>query len=1012
MSRPRTPDEEDPKAKMDAEATFIAPVGAAGTVSDGETLLQPQARDIAVPNDTVENIANPTTSSHSSASQSPGSAGSSTTSGSLVVDSSSEWIEEKTNPLTEATFISSPDQSPLGATVVGVPSKDSEDFFETLQGRSLESSGADARGHIVGDYQIIGELGRGGMGVVYKAKHRKLNRIVALKMILTGKHSGNEALERFVAEARAVAKLQHPGIVQIFDIGEHESLPYFSLEYVDGTDLSKDLKGLPRDPKRSAEMVEKLCHAMQYAHDNKILHRDLKPANILLDKNGVPKISDFGLAKSVDADEAGATTDGTIMGSPSYMPPEQARGQNSSITPRSDLYSLGAILYQMLTARPPFVAERALETVMLVINNEPVAPRDLQPGLPVDLETICMKALQKDPAARYASCSELAADLRRFINGEPILARPIGRLERAVRWCKRNPRVAIPSGLAGLFIFATAIISTWAWNSSAAAAVALRQERDNVQEQKDEADRQRAIANVNEQKAVKEKEEADRQKLLADEAKLQAEKNQKLAEDQAMLALKNIQLIVTEVDDRLAKEPGMSEIRVSLLQIVEREWDKLDLSLVGGLKGQAVPTLMTVRFKIADAWVSLDRLQEANATFEKIYQMGQERLLIKNRNDATRYNMAMICLRWAPVKQRLTGDPADSNTLLQEGLSFLRDILAHPLPSDDPASPSPARYEVSSVLQQTLMQLASSQKKQGDLIAASASFEELGEHAADILKEIADNADWFAKLTDDRRALVRSYFSQNLNISKGGRANILCTVGKVDEAIPLYKAVIDAARADLLTNPKDRNSRDQLFRQLTNFGQYMVRTERFDEGAAALAEANVLAEALYTEDPGNAQAKRNFGVTQYYLGTARDAQGLAPDALVLFERSRVIRSELVANSPDKPNKVDLMLSEARLGNAEAARALITDLSGSEAKDPELRIDLARSLAQLARAAAEDAREPLVAQAIQNLQRAIDEGLIDPFPVANEPDLLPLREDPRFQSIVQTLQQKREQTTPK
>jgi len=237
-------------------------------------------------------------------------------------------------------------------------------------------------------HQIVSELGRGGMGVVYKARHRKLNRLVALKMILSGRHTSNDSLERFIPEARAVAKLQHPGIVQIFDIGEHDGLPYFSLEFVEGKDLQKDLNGLPRTPRRSAEMVEQLAVAMQYAHDHKILHRDLKPANILLDKDGRPKISDFGLVKVVDDEGSGATSDGTIMGSPSYMPPEQARGQQKAITARSDVYSLGAILYQMLTARPPFVSERPLDTVMQVINNDPVMPRNLQPDVPVDLETI------------------------------------------------------------------------------------------------------------------------------------------------------------------------------------------------------------------------------------------------------------------------------------------------------------------------------------------------------------------------------------------------------------------------------------------------------------------------------------------------------------------------------------------------------------------------------------------------------------------------------------------------
>ena len=406
-------------------------------------------------------------------------------------------------------------------------------------------------------------------------------------------------------------------------------------------------------------MVEQLCIAMQYAHDNKILHRDLKPANILLDKDGKAKITDFGLAKSVDADASGATSDGTIMGSPSYMPPEQARGDLSSVSPRSDLYSLGAILYQMLTARPPFVAERPLDTVLQVINNEPVAPRDLQPGLPVDLETICMKALQKDPASRYASCADLAADLRRFINGEPILARPVSRLERMWRWCRRNPKVAVPSGLAGVFIVSTALISTWAWNSAATAADQIAKERDNVKEQRDEAEKQKGIAQAqtiiavaNADKARKEQAEADRQRVLAGEAKLQAEKNQKLAENQAMLALKNMQFIVTEIDDRLAKQPGMSELRIGMLEVVEKKWDELDVGLAGGIEGEAIATQMTVRYKIAESWMNLGRLTEADAAYEKIYKQGHDRLLIKNRSNASRSNLALICLRWAPERQR------------------------------------------------------------------------------------------------------------------------------------------------------------------------------------------------------------------------------------------------------------------------------------------------------------------------------------------------------------------------
>jgi tRNA A-37 threonylcarbamoyl transferase component Bud32/tetratricopeptide (TPR) repeat protein len=910
----------------------------------------------------------------------------------------------------QPTFISSEFvEIPSGTTVIRPEAKkDSEDYFETVTDELDSKTGKPVRGLVVGDYQIVSELGRGGMGVVYKARHRKLNRLVALKMILSGRHTSNDSLERFIAEARAVAKLQHPGIVQIFDIGEHDGLPYFSLEFVEGKDLQKDLNGLPRAPRRCAEMVEQLAVAMQYAHDHRILHRDLKPANILLDKDGRPKISDFGLAKVVDDEGSGATSDGTIMGSPSYMPPEQARGQQKAITAKSDVYSLGAILYQMLTARPPFVSERPLDTVMQVINNDPVMPRNLQPDVPVDLETICMKSLQKDPSARYGSCAELAADLRRFINGEPILARPVSRLERVWRWCKRNPKVAVPSGLAGVFIFLTAVISSWAWNASAAAAVLIAKERDNVKEQRDEAERQKGIAIANEAKAQQEKEEADRQRILASEAKLQAEKNEELARTQAILALKNIQFIVTDIDDQLAKQPGMSELRIEMLKMLEKKWDDLDVQLTGGIRGTAIATLMTVRFKIAEAWISLGKLAEADATLAKIYEQGKQRIVDQGRIDATRSNLAQICLKWAPVRQRLTGNPLEGERLLDEALVLLRDIIAHPL--DDPKAtlPGPAKWEIASTLQGTLQQLASARKKRGSLDAASAVFTEAEKVSEDILADIERKSDWVLKLPDGRLPLIKSFFQQNVDLCRTGRANVLCSLGKVDESIPVYQAVIQSRRAAVEANPTDRNAKDQLALQLRNFGQYMLRCGKIEEGAASLAEAAQIAESLYNEDSKNAFAKRNAGYGFYYLGTARDLQGHADEALALFERARVVRTELQATSKDTSSKVDLMLAEARLGNLEAAKVLIDDLSTTEAKNPDLRLDIARALAQLSRRAEGDAKNDLTTQAFAALDRCVADGLIDPFPVANEVDLIPLRDDDRFRAIVARLQDLRTQ----
>ena len=290
-------------------------------------------------------------------------------------------------------------------------------------------------------YDLLGELGRGGMGVVYKARDQNLKRTVALKMILSGAHASDEDMQRFQIEAEAVAKLQHPNIVQIYEVSEHEGRPYIALEFADGGSLDEKIAGKPQDQQESAELIETLSGAMQLAHENDIIHRDLKPANILLTTEGVPRITDFGLAKRMDED-SNQTKSGAVMGTPSYMAPEQAGGKSDILGPATDTYALGAILYHMLTGRPPFQAATQLDTIMQVLTEEPVAPRKLNPALAVDLETICLKCLEKDAHRRYESATALGEDLRRFQSGEPILARPVTVVERSWKWAKRRPAVA------------------------------------------------------------------------------------------------------------------------------------------------------------------------------------------------------------------------------------------------------------------------------------------------------------------------------------------------------------------------------------------------------------------------------------------------------------------------------------------------------------------------------------------------------------------------------------------
>jgi tetratricopeptide (TPR) repeat protein/tRNA A-37 threonylcarbamoyl transferase component Bud32 len=333
---------------------------------------------------------------------------------------------------------------------------------------------APAEGPVVAGYEILEELGRGGMGVVYLARQLKLHRPAALKMVLAGAHAGAHQLARFYTEAEAVARLQHPHIVQIYEIGESDGLPFLSLEYVSGGSLARKIGGKPQPPRDAAEVVEQLAEAMAAAHAAGIIHRDLKPANVLLTRDGQPKITDFGLAKRLE-DDSSQTKSGTLMGTPSYMSPEQANGQVPLIGPLSDLYALGAILYELLTGRPPFVGPTMLETLTQVRNDEPVPPTRLQPKVPRDLETICLKCLQKEPRQRYEGAAALADDLHRYLGGEPIKARPVGRFERAWRWCRRNPRVAVLSACVGALVLAVAA-------SLVVIAVRLGREREAVAE--------------------------------------------------------------------------------------------------------------------------------------------------------------------------------------------------------------------------------------------------------------------------------------------------------------------------------------------------------------------------------------------------------------------------------------------------------------------------------------------------------------------------------------------------
>jgi serine/threonine protein kinase len=287
-----------------------------------------------------------------------------------------------------------------------------------------------------GDYELISEVARGGMGVVYRARQVGLGRIVALKMILAGRFADQEDVQRFHSEAEAAARLQHPNIVSIFEIGEIDGQHFFSMEFIEGTSLARKVACGPLPGRTAAGYVRRIALAVHHAHEHGIIHRDLKPSNILLDREDEPHITDFGLAKRLGGDP-GRTRTGAVLGTPSYMSPEQAQGRRD-LGPATDIYSLGAVLYELVTGRPPFAAETPLDTVLQVIQNDPVPPRLLNPKIDHDLETICLKCLQKDPQLRYESAEALARDLQRYLDGETVSARSFNVIDRLARTLDRS----------------------------------------------------------------------------------------------------------------------------------------------------------------------------------------------------------------------------------------------------------------------------------------------------------------------------------------------------------------------------------------------------------------------------------------------------------------------------------------------------------------------------------------------------------------------------------------------
>jgi tetratricopeptide (TPR) repeat protein len=520
-------------------------------------------------------------------------------------------------------------------------------------------------------YEILEELGRGGMGVVYKARHLALNRLVAMKMILHTANVYPVALARFQTEAEAVARLRHPNIVQIYEIGEANGCPFLALELVEGGNLNSKLDGTPQPPAEAGRLLELLARAVHHAHQQGIVHRDLKPGNILLAADGTPKITDFGLAKRLESDQS-QTASEAILGTPTYMAPEQAAGNARLVGPAADLYALGAILYDLLTGRPPLRGTTVMDTLQLVLTSEPVAPRRLQPGIPLDLQTICLKCLSKLPSRRYASAEHLAEDLRRFLDGRPILARPTPAWERAWKWARRRPAEALLVAICTLGL--VGIVAGMARYAEQQHELRLVAEHDAEmsREAKQAAERERREVEARRTEAV-------RQQGLLRESNEQTEKARQRAEDNFLQAQAAVTHLIDAARRRLPNEPHTERLRKDLLDTAlsfckrfqNQERDNAAVLL------QAARTWRLVG-DIQEAFGQAEPAVEAYEASEGLYE---ELRRSAPREEIYRSELAGTYLNLAVVQARLDEDGAAECSLAQARKLLL--ALAQEFPKRD-----------------------------------------------------------------------------------------------------------------------------------------------------------------------------------------------------------------------------------------------------------------------------------------------------------------------------------------
>ncbi len=799
-------------------------------------------------------------------------------------------------------------------------------------------------------YMIHGELGRGGMGRVYRAHHLLLDRAVALKVILDGDHASDDQRARFLIEAQAVAHLLHPNIVQIFEISETNGLPYFSLEFVDGGSLEQRVNRQPQEPRWSATLVETLSRAMHTAHSAAIIHRDLKPANVLLTRDGTPKITDFGLAKRLESD-SGQTRTGSIMGTPTYMSPEQAWGRSAEVGPRSDIYSIGAILYTLITGRPPFQGTSAVETLEQVRTQEPVSPSTLQPKVPRDLETICLKCLEKEPVKRYETALALADDLHRFLQGDTIVARPVSTAERVWRLAKRNPKIAVLATSVLFLLAAVAVIST-------TYAAALRRSNQAF-----------VIASEREKNARLEAEASVKQAFEQNRSALDAWKTlgRLTIEDlKAIPAAQNLrQKFLDEILQGLRKTADGMEPLYKIYRRFENA-GVADFAMAG------------VHKLLADELLELGQTQDAREHYTQMNAIAEAACTADPRNLDLEYQLANSRSELGNFTLKVMGDSKTALSLLQDALRLRRHRLAVE-PDSDLAKRG---------LASALGQLAMCHQVMGELALAKRYFSE----EEPLRESLSPDA---MHDFETRRELSGLY-------DKLG--SLAVQEGDVPTARRYYDRCYSIRKDLAAERPSHLQNLRDLSRSLGTLGELALVVQNDPGAAGTYYEESLKAFRDIHELEPTTTHKADVASGCYFLATALLRLGQTAKAHELYRECLTIRRSLVQDPEAKWPQIGLAMALARCGEHEEAARIARRLVMKPPLSSEIYVEAACALALCSGATSDPTlRSKYAQESLESIRMACAEGWKDFERFKVDPDLDPIRGDPRFQRLLQELQ---------